>query len=40
MQYGEAIVTIAKMSDHCVLSRPYRPMVLYIGTARKAAGMK
>src|SRR5258706_15200804 len=38
--YGEASVTIASTSDQRLLSSPYVPIALYIGTARNAAGMK
>jgi multiple sugar transport system ATP-binding protein len=33
-------MTMARIRAHWLLSRPYTLMVLYIGTARKAAGMK
>ena len=38
--YGDASVIIARISAHWLLSRPYVPIALYIGTARNAAGMK
>ena len=31
---------MARIRAQSLLSNPYRPMVLYIGTARKAAGIK
>ena len=34
------MVTMAKIKAHWLFSKPYKPMVLYIGTAKKAAGMK
>ena len=34
------MVIIARISDHWLLRSPYTPIVLYIGTARNAAGMK
>ena len=40
IEYGVAIVTIARISAHWLLRRPYTPIVLYMGTARNAAGMK
>jgi hypothetical protein len=40
MAYGDASVTMAMIIAQRVSSIPYMPIVLYIGTARKAAGMK
>ena len=35
-----AMVTMARISAQSLFRSPYMPMVLYIGTARNAAGMK
>ena len=34
------MVIMARMSDHWLFRIPYTPIVLYMGTARNAAGMK